>query len=109
METRLAELRYGEILLDTTREDLEKIVFDCETEQLPKKCDVGIVLGGISMIPHRVEHAARLYHNGEIEIIALSGGIGYLNLNRTTPEAFKMKRYLLERDVSEYAILVEPD
>ncbi len=70
-------------------------------------CDVGIVFGGVSMIPHRVEKAERLYKEGLLEKIIVTGGRGYLNKDRVTPEAVKMQNYLVEKGIPKKDILLE--
>lgn len=59
------------------------------------------------MIPHRVEQAIRLYENKKIERILVSGGIGFLNLDRKTPEGLKKEKHLLENGVPKRDIIVE--
>ena len=89
------------------RENIEKIVYTKNTDTLPVTCDVGIVFGGFSMIPHRVEKAERLYKEGLLEKIIVTGGIGYLSKDRVTPEAVKMQDYLFEKGIPKKDILLE--
>jgi len=103
---RLSNIKYHDIIFGSDK-DIEKIVFDNDNQELQEKCDVGIVFGGISMIPHRIEQAISLYENGLINRILVSGGIGFLNKDRKTPEAIKLKNYLLDKGVSQRDILIE--
>lgn len=72
-------------------------------------CDVGIVFGGISMIPYRLKEAEKLYKAGLIEKILVTGGIGRLNIDRVTPEAIKMVKFLMEKHIPQNDILLEPN
>ena len=103
---RLSNIRYHKIILGNNS-DVEKIVFDKENQELNEKCDIGIVFGGISMIPNRIEQAINLYKNSQINKILVSGGIGFLNVDRNNPEAIQMQEYLLSKGISKNDILVE--
>jgi len=103
---KLSNIKYHDIIFGSDT-DIEKIVFDNDNQELQEKCDVGIVFGGISMIPHRIERAISLYENGLINKILVSGGIGFLNKDRKTPEAIKLKEYLLDKGIPQRDILVE--
>ena len=59
------------------------------------------------MIPYRVDAALKLYREGLIKKIFLSGGIGYLNLNRLTPESYKMYDYLKQKGIKDEDIIIE--
>lgn len=72
-------------------------------------CDVGIVFGGISMIPYRLKETEKLYKAGLIEKILVTGGIGRLNIDRVTPEAIKMAKFLMEKHIPQNDILLEPN
>lgn len=102
----LSDIKYHNIIFGKDN-DIENIVFDKDNQELQEKCDVGIVFGGTSMIPHRIEQAISLYENGQINRILVSGGIGFLSKDRKTPEAIKLKNYLLDKGVSQSDILVE--
>lgn len=102
----LSKIKYHELIF-TNKENLEKIVFDKDNQILKEKCNVGVVFGGISMIPNRVEQAISLYETGQIERILVSGGIGYFNTDRKNPEADKLHDYLLNRGIPKNDILVE--
>lgn len=103
---KISDIKYHDILF-ANKKDIEKIVFDTEHQELKEKCDVGIVFGGISMIPNRVEQAIFLYEKGQIDRILVSGGIGYLNTDRKNLEADKLQSYLLNKGIPKNDILVE--
>ena len=103
---RLSDVKYRDIIFGS-KEDIEKIVFDEKNQDLQEKCDVGVVFGGPSMIPHRIEQGISLYQNNQINKILVSGGIGFFNKDRKTPEAIKLEKYLLYRGVPKCDILVE--
>ena len=87
---KMSEIGYGSILKDiasNNKNEIEDIVYIDGDISLEKKCDYGIVFGGVSMIPHRVDEASKLYKNGLVEKLIVSGGIGYTNADRKTPEA----------------------
>ncbi len=105
---KLSEIPYVELLTKyNNQESLEEIVFDTQYPKVENKTDFGIVFGGVSMIPYRVEEALRLYNEDLIEKLVLTGGIGYLNKDRKTPEAFKMREYLLKHNVPDSDIIIE--
>lgn len=79
-------------------------VFLKEEQSCDEYCDI---FGGYSMIPNRVKEAERLYKSGYIYKILATGGIGHLSRERLTPEAFKMKDYLVEQGIPKKDILVE--
>ncbi len=70
------------------------------------KCDIGIILGGVSMIPYRVEGGIKLYKEGKVSKLLVSGGIGFKAKNKDI-EAYKMKEYLLSKGIPEEDIIVE--
>lgn len=104
---KLSEIKKSDILFRSKSSDLEKIVFEQENNILKKRCDVGVVFGGISMLPYRVDQAATLYQEGLIDKILVTGGIGFLNTDRKIPEALKMQNYLLSLGIPNSDILVE--
>lgn len=104
---KLSQLKLSDILFKATATDLEKIVFMKKQKYKSIKCDVGILLGGKSMIPYRVDECINLYNNGLIDLILISGGIGYTNLDRKTPEAYKLKDILIEHGIPCDSIIVE--
>lgn len=106
---KLSELKYRNLLylvLIKNQVAFDKIVYQ-ESTKFNEVCDFGIVFGGISMIPERVEIAVSLYKEGLIKKIIVSGGIGFFSRARKIPEAFKMKSFLLENGVLEGDIILE--
>ena len=94
-------------LLRCSSLDFKRIVF-CELESsFNEVCDVGIVLGGRSMIPNRASKAISLYREGLINKILVSGGVGYCNIDRFVTEAEKLRKYLLKNGVFDSDIIVE--
>lgn len=102
----LSDIKYHNIIFGSDN-DIEKIVFDKDNQKLQEKCDIGIVFGGVSMIPHRIKQAISLYENGQINRILVTGGIGFFNKDRKIPEAIKLRNYLLDKGVFQSDILVE--
>ena len=93
----------------TTPEDVEKIVFSGDNlSKNQAHNNVAVLLGGPGMIPYRADKGIWLYEEQKVEKVLVSGGIGYLNTDRTTPEAFKMRDYLLSQGIPDKDILVEP-
>ena len=105
---KLSEIPYIELLTKyNSRDSLEEVVFDTQYPKVENKTDFGIVFGGVSMIPYRIEEALKLYNDDLIDKLVLTGGIGYLNKDRKTPEAFKMREFLLKHNVPDSDIIVE--
>ncbi|MDE6142366.1 MAG: YdcF family protein, partial [Bacilli bacterium] len=71
------------------------------------KFDIAIVFGGVSMIPYRLDEAVKFYKNKKVKKILVSGGVGYLSLNRLFKEASLMQKYLLSHGVKEEDIIIE--
>lgn len=103
---RLSEFRYLDILLESY-DNIEKIVFEQNKHYTNQRCDIGVVFGGISMIPYRADKALDLYEKGLINKILLSGGIGYFNKDRKIPEAIKLYNYLYEKGVPKNDMIIE--
>lgn len=107
---KLTEMKSRDIFTSkTTPEDVEKIVFSGDNlSKNQAHNNVAVLLGGPSMIPYRADKGIWLYEEQKVEKVLVSGGIGYLNTDRTTPEAFKMRDYLLSQGIPDKDILVEP-
>ena len=105
----LSEMSTGDILRKATIEDLSRIVLE-RIDILPEKfCDVGLLLGGIYMIPNRADQVIELYKTGVIKKIVVSGGIGYFN-SHSLPiksEAMVLREYLIKRGVRDMDIILE--
>ncbi len=102
---KLTDIKYKNILLDLTDEDISKIVFQNNVIESPS--DIGIILGGPRLYK-RAAAALTLYQKGLIKKIIVSGGIGYLNYDKNNPKAFLMRDYLLNAGVSKEDIIAEP-
>lgn len=105
--TKLADIKYRDILFHYSIGDINKIVYEKEKVEVKDKCDIGFIFGGVSMIPFRVENGIELYNEKLVDRLLVSGGVGFQNLDRKNTEASKMRRYLLERGIPEQDILVE--
>lgn len=107
---KLTEMKSRDIFTSkTTPEDVEKIVFSGDNlSKNQAHNNVAVLLGGPGMIPYRADKGIWLYEEQKVEKVLVSGGIGYLNTDRTTPEAFKMRDYLLSQGIPDKDILVEP-
>ncbi len=106
---KLSDVKYSDLLMrKVTKEDIDKIVYSGDVVDLENpKSDIGIVLGGPGMIPYRVNKGIELYKEGMIDKLIVCGGIGYLNKDRVTPEAFKMRDYLLEQGIPGEDVIAE--
>lgn len=62
-------------------------------------CEVGILFGGVSMIPNRADAAIKLYNERIINKILVSGNKSYLNPFRHTKEANDLYEYLINNGV----------
>lgn len=105
---KVIETNYKDVLFKFNHETIENMVFQKEENSANETSDVGIVFGGISMIPNRLKEAEKLYKEGCIKKILVTGGIGRLNIDRITPEAVKMENYLRNHSIPKNDILVEP-
>lgn len=70
-------------------------------------CEVGILFGGVSMIPNRADAAIKLYEERIIKKIIISGNKSYLNPFRHTKEANDLYEYLINKGVRKEDILIE--
>lgn len=70
-------------------------------------CDVGILFGGVSMIPNRADAAIKLYNKRIIKKILVSGNKSYLNPFRHTKEANDLYDYLINKGVRKEDIIIE--
>lgn len=70
-------------------------------------CEVGILFGGVSMIPNRADAAIKLYNDNVIKKILVSGNKSYLNPFRHTKEANDLYEYLIDKGVRKEDILIE--
>lgn len=82
-------------------------IFLTELRDLPECSEIGLLFGGYEMIPNRVDAAIKLYKEGKIKTIIVSGGIGYLSRNRKEKEANLLSDYLVKNGVREENIITE--
>lgn len=105
----LSELSVGDVITKLSVNDLKRILLDY-IDILPERyCDVGILLGGVFMIPNRADCVIDLYKKGVIKKIIVSGGFGFFNKHKIPlkTEAMIMKDYLLSKGVKENDVIVE--
>ena len=105
---KITDVSYPQLLTKyNNKKDLTEIVFDSNYPKAHDKTDFGIVFGGISMIPYRVNEALRLYNEDLVDKLVLTGGIGYFNKDRKVPEALKMREYLRQHGIPDSDIIIE--
>ena len=105
---KITDVSYPQLLTKyNNKKDLTEIVFDSNYPKANDKTDFGIVFGGISMIPYRVNEALRLYNEDLVDKLVLTGGIGYFNKDRKVPEALKMREYLRQHGIPDSDIIIE--
>ena len=104
---QLSKIKYHNIFFKYNSKTLENIVFTNNHYNSKDKYDVAIVFGGVSMIPHRLDEAIYLYNNKQVKKILVTGGIGFLSIDRKNREAHTMKEYLIENGVNECDIITE--
>lgn len=103
----LASIKVLQERFGYTDEEIESIVFEKDNNHVEEKCDIGFIFGGISMIPYRVDEGIKLYEHELVSKLLVSGGVGFMNTDRITPEAYKMRDYLLEKGIPKEDIIVE--
>ena len=76
---------------------------------IKKNYDVALVLGCsiYGIMQHRANDAIKLYKQGIINKLCLTGGVGFLSLHRNTSEANVMKEYMISQGVSANDIIIE--
>lgn len=104
---KLSKIKYFNIFFRYKKEDLESIVFTNNQYNENVIFDIAIIFGGVSMIPYRLDAAINLYNNKKVKKILVSGGIGFLSLDRKNREAHKMQKYLLINGVKKEDIIIE--
>lgn len=104
---KLSQVKMRDVILKASKDDIEEIVFEKVNTKIDKPCDVGVIFGGISMIPYRVDRGIELYKEELINKILVTGGIGVFNKDRTTSEAYKMRDYLIKNGIPDSDIIVE--
>ena len=103
---KISKLKVSDIIFKASIDDLEKIIF-CRNNNVDGVVDVGIVLGGVSMIPDRADVAYDLYKKGIIKKLLLSGGIGKFSFDKKNKEAIRLLEYFIDKGVSSTDITIE--
>lgn len=93
------------ILFQLKNDELNNLVFLNKQENFDY-ADIGILFGGISMIPYRADVAISLYQSGKIKKILITGKSSFLQLNQKT-EAEILQEYLIQHGVPKNCILLE--
>lgn len=101
----MTNIKLIDILFNSKNVDYEKVVFSYKTKELIKPCDIGIVFGGTSMIPNRVELALKLYKQNLIKKILVSGKNPYFVYKKS--EAERMCEYLINHGIPKEDIIIE--
>ena len=104
---KISKLKANDILFKVSDEEITDIVFKKDNNYKSIKSDIGIVLGGPSMIPNRIDKVIELYNQGLIDKILVSGGIGFFNRDKKIPEACKLEEYLFQNGIPKRDIIVE--
>lgn len=86
---------------------LKKYLILEEMRKTPKICEMGLLFGGYEMLPNRADSAIKLYKDGKIKKILITGGIGYLSFARGESEAKELYQYLIKNGVRTNDILIE--
>lgn len=104
---KLEEMTYSKIIFKYKRSDFNKLIFisDIFTDNLTY--DIGILFGGVSMLPNRADEVIKLYKDKLIKKIIVSGGIGFLSIHRLSKEANKLKAYLIKNGIPKKDIIIE--
>lgn len=104
----LSKIKYTNIIPNSSKSDLENIVYT-PNNIITEKTDIGIVIGGISMVPNRIDEGIKLYEKGLVDRLALCGGVRHFNRYRQTADAHIMEFYLLKNDLVDYDIIIESE
>lgn len=102
----MAKVKLFDLLFRFKETDYEKIVFNHPYKELKSLYDIGIIFGGISMIPYRVEEGIRLYKQQQIKKILVSGKNPLFCFKKNS-EAEKMYKYLINHGVLKEDIIIE--
>ena len=97
--------------LSLNEADLNNYVFKSKRVEIDieKNYDIALVLGcGIyDIMQFRADDAVRLYKQGVVNKLFLTGGFGFLSKNRDTSEASIMRNYMLAQGISDKDIIIE--
>ena len=91
-----------------TDKQIEKIVFS-DINDSGKSAKYGIVFGSYSLQKYRIEQAIKLYKEGRVEKLILTGGKGGISNknNEDVPEAELMKASLVKNGISPQHLILD--
>lgn len=91
-----------------TNKQIDKIVFS-NIEDNGKSAKYGIVFGSYTLQKYRIETAFKMYNEGRVKKLILSGGSGGISNknNQKIAEADIMKKILLEKGINEQDLILE--
>lgn len=102
-------MKLSEISIDNLNDrEIEKIVFS-NIEDSGKSSKYGIVFGSYTLQKYRIETAFKMYNEGRVKKLILSGGSGGISNknNQKIAEADIMKKILLEKGINEQDLILE--
>ena len=99
---KLSEISYSDLLF-CSNDKKESIVFDTDYEKVTEPCDYGIVVGGISAIPYTAQEALRLYQEGMVKTLMLTGDTD----KDKVPVAIKLYEFLSNAGVPDKDMLLQ--
>lgn len=91
-----------------TDKQIEKIVFS-DINDSGKSAKYGIVFGSYTLQKYRIEQAIKLYKEGRVEKLILTGGKGGISNknNEDVPEAELMKASLVKNGISPQHLILD--
>lgn len=91
-----------------TDKQIEKIVFS-DINDSGKSAKYGIVFGSYTLQKYRIEQAIKLYKEGRVEKLILTGGKGGISNknNEDVPEAELMKASLVKNGISQQHLILD--
>ena len=102
-------MKLSKISIDNLNDrEIEKIVFS-NIEDNGKSAKYGIVFGSYTLQKYRIETAFKMYNEGRVKKLILSGGSGGISNknNQKIAEADIMKKILLEKGINEQDLILE--
>lgn len=88
--------------------EIEKIVFSNILDN-GKSAKYGIVFGSYTLQKYRIDTALKMYNEGRVKKLILSGGSGGISNknNEKIPEADLMEKILIEKGINEQDLIIE--
>lgn len=102
-------MKLSKISIDNLNDrEIEKIVFS-NIEDNGKSAKYGIVFGSYTLQKYRIETAFKMYNEGRVKKLILSGGSGGISNknNQKIAEADIMKKILIEKGINEQDLILE--